>query len=78
MNNLDIIDGLSVGLENVLFKQWRHSGYIDLMHSDKIYFCVDGKYYIVELKEETKEQFKNRHKSAEDYIKEYEESNELE
>jgi hypothetical protein len=51
MINTDIMDGVTQGIENMLFKNWRHEGYIDGMHSTDVIFVVDGKKYILKLEE---------------------------
>jgi len=51
MSDVDIMDAVQLGVESMLFKQWRHEGYIDGFNSSQIRFTVDGKKYILELKE---------------------------
>lgn len=53
MENVDIMDAAQLGIESVLYKQWRHNGYIDGFNSAQIAFVVDGKRYVLELKQDT-------------------------
>jgi hypothetical protein len=51
MNEVDIMDAIQHGVENMLFKTWRHQGYIDGFNSSQVAFVVDGKRYVLTLKE---------------------------
>lgn len=51
MNTVDIMDAVQQGVENMLFKAWRHNGYIDGFNSEQVMFIVDGKRYILTLTE---------------------------
>jgi hypothetical protein len=55
MNQVDIMDAVQQGVENILFKNWRHEGYIDFFTSNKIGFIVDKRKYELEIKEIDKE-----------------------
>ena len=39
-------------IEEVIFEQWKHEGYLDISTSDKVAFVVDGKRFVIEIKEE--------------------------
>lgn len=49
MENVDIMDAVQLGIESVLYKQWRHKGYIDGFNSSQVIFVVDSKRYILNL-----------------------------
>jgi hypothetical protein len=51
MEKVDIMDAVQQGIENMLYKAWRHKGYIDGFNTDQVRFVVDGKKYMLELKE---------------------------
>jgi hypothetical protein len=51
MEKVDIMDAVQQGIENILFKNWRHKGYIDGFNSTQVAFVVDGKRYVLDLKE---------------------------
>jgi len=51
MNAVDIMDAVQQGVENMLFKAWRHSGYIDGFNDEQVMFVVDGKRYVLDLTE---------------------------
>lgn len=54
MTNFDIMDVVQQQIESVIFKDWKHEGYIDGFYSDSVYFVVDGKYYRLSLVEGVK------------------------
>lgn len=49
MTNVDIMDAIQQGIENVLFKAWRHNGYIESFNSEAVRFQVDGQEYVLRL-----------------------------
>lgn len=51
MNGADIMDAVQLGVENILFKAWRHTGYIDGFNGEQVMFVVDGKRYLLTLSE---------------------------
>lgn len=51
MNKADIMDAVQQGVENMLFKAWRHSGYIDGFNGEQVMFVVDGKRYVLTISE---------------------------
>jgi hypothetical protein len=51
MDKVDIMDAVQQGVEIMLFKTWRHKGYIDGFTSDSVVFVVDDKKYKLDLKE---------------------------
>ena len=51
MKNCDIVETFVTAVEEVIFKQWRHEGFIGGFTSDKANFEIDGKEYDLVLKE---------------------------
>lgn len=51
MKQVDIMEAIDSSIANVLFKQWKHEGYMDGWNSEQVVFVVDGKRYILQLKE---------------------------
>ena len=51
MKKVDIMEAVEKGVESVLFKQWKHDGYMDGWNSEQVAFVVDGKRYVLEIKE---------------------------
>ena len=49
MTNVDIMDAVQQGIENVIFKAWRHNGCIGSFNSESVRFEVDGQEYILRL-----------------------------
>lgn len=49
MTNVDIMDAVQQGIENVIFKAWRHNGCIGFFNSESVRFEVDGQEYILRL-----------------------------
>ena len=45
------MEAVQKGIENILYKQWYYDGYIDCFNSTQVAFVVDGKRYVLELKE---------------------------
>lgn len=52
MQQIDVIEGIGIGIEEVLFGQWKHMGWLDKWDSEQIVFVVDGKRYILKLRED--------------------------
>lgn len=50
MQSVDIIEAFIGQIENLIIKQWKHSGYIDHYQSDCVVFNVDGVLYEATLK----------------------------
>lgn len=51
MKQVDIMEAVDSSLQNILFKQWKHEGYMDGWNSQQVAFVVDGKRYILDIKE---------------------------
>ena len=49
MQRVDIMDAVQKGIENMIYKQWHHEGYIDGFNTDQVAFIVDGKRYVLKL-----------------------------
>lgn len=51
MKKENIIEALTDCIENKIFKEWKHDGFIDQTFSNAIYVEIDGKHYSIELTE---------------------------
>lgn len=49
MKNVDIMEAVQLGIENILFKQWRHDGLVGGFNGSEVLFKVDGKEYKLKL-----------------------------
>ena len=45
IKTVDITEALVNSLENKIFDEWKHEGYIDGFTSDKAWAVIDGKKY---------------------------------
>ena len=51
MKEVDIMEMLVNAIEEKLFKEWKHEGVIEGFSSDHINFDVDGKEYVLLIRE---------------------------
>ena len=51
MKNCDIMETFVSSVENVIFKEWRHEGFIGGWSSDCANFEIDGMEYVLKLHE---------------------------
>lgn len=51
MKSCDIIETIVSTIEKTIFKEWRHEGFIDWWNSDSAIFDIDGKEYVLNLKD---------------------------
>ena len=51
MKTVDIMEVFANSVEQKMFKEWRHEGFIGGFSSDHLNFVIDGKEYIVNIKE---------------------------
>lgn len=51
MKILDIVEVMCSAVDDTIFKQWKHEGYIDFMNSDGFRVVIDGKRYLVRIEE---------------------------
>lgn len=51
MKNCDIMETFVTAVEETIFKAWRHEGFIGGWSSDYADFVVDGKEYVIKLRE---------------------------
>ncbi len=51
MQKENIIEALADCIENKIFEEWKHDGYIDQTFSNAIDVEIDGRHYTVELTE---------------------------
>lgn len=51
MKNCDIMESFVTAIEETIFKQWRHEGFIGGWSSDYVDFVIDGKEYVLKLRE---------------------------
>ena len=51
MKSCDIMECFVTAIEETIFKEWRHEGFIGGWSSDYVDFAVDGKEYVLKLRE---------------------------
>lgn len=51
MKIVDITECMMNAVENIIFKEWRHEGYICDMKSEEILVIIDGIEYVIQIKE---------------------------
>ena len=51
MKNADIMEALIASIEEKIFKEWRHDGFVGGFTSDSGNFEIDGIEYVLKLKE---------------------------
>lgn len=51
MRQSDIVDALTAAIENKVFGEWRHEGFICGNSSEHINFEIDGKEYVLRIHE---------------------------
>lgn len=51
MKTVDIMETFVSAIENTIFKEWRHEGFIGGWTSDMVNFEIDGKEYVARLYE---------------------------
>lgn len=51
MKEVDIMEMLTNAIEQKLFKEWKHDGLIEGFSSEHINFDVDGKEYVLLIRE---------------------------
>lgn len=51
MRNCDIMEALTISIEEKIFKDWRHEGFIGGFTSNYINMKIDGKEYVLVLHE---------------------------
>lgn len=52
MKQTDVAEGVTTGIEQILYERWRHEGYIECWNAQQISFTVDGRRYLLQLEEE--------------------------
>lgn len=52
MKICDITETINNLLEEKIFEEWKHEGYNDGFSSDQIAMVIDGKRYLITVKEE--------------------------
>lgn len=51
MKNADIMEAVVVAIEETIFKAWRHEGFNCGWSSEHINFVIDGREYVLKLRE---------------------------
>lgn len=51
MQTVDIIEAFISQIENLIIKQWKHSGFIEHYESDTVVFDIDGINYKVTIEQ---------------------------
>lgn len=51
MKTVDIMEAVTVAIEEKIIKEWRHEGFIGSWSSDYVNFVIDGKQYVLVLAE---------------------------
>jgi len=50
MNENDLLEVIIESIENKVIKEWKHKGYIDLLHTDDVTMVIDGNRYLISVK----------------------------
>ena len=53
MRNCDIMESVATDIEETIFKKWKHEGFIGGCSSEHINVEIDGKEYVLILREVT-------------------------
>ena len=51
MKNCDIMETFVAAVEDTIFKSWKHEGFIGGWTSESADFVIDGKEYVLKLRE---------------------------
>lgn len=51
MKQTDIAEGVTTGIEQILYERWRYEGHIECWNAQQISFTVDGRHYLLQLEE---------------------------
>ena len=51
MKSCDVMETFVSAVENTIFKEWRHEGFIGGWSSEHANFVIDGKEYVLKLRE---------------------------
>lgn len=51
MKNVDIMEAFVSAIEEKIFQEWRHEGFIGGWSSEHINFEIDGKEYVLRIRE---------------------------
>ena len=51
MKEIHIMAAIAECIEKKILGEWKHEGYIDGMESDRVFFNLDGKRYVVTIGE---------------------------
>lgn len=51
MQPVDIAAAIQDMIENKIYAEWKHEGYIDALYSTGVVANIDGKKYMIEVKE---------------------------
>ena len=55
MKLVDITESIVANIEEVIFKKWKHEGFINQFNSDLISVEIDGRDYEISVKEMTEQ-----------------------
>ena len=51
MKTQDIVHALAEKVEDTIYKEWHHEGYLELEQSDRFWFTLDGRLYKVTIED---------------------------
>lgn len=51
MKIIDIAEAIQNMVEEKILKDWKHEGFIDGLYGDGTQVCIDGKRYLIEIRE---------------------------
>lgn len=51
MQKVDIAEAIQNMIEQKIFKEWKHEGYVDGLFNNGVCCNIDGKDYIIEIKD---------------------------
>ena len=49
MKQIDIVESLAKNVENIIFKEWKHEGYIGVTEREGFYCDIDGVLYRIDV-----------------------------
>lgn len=49
MKIADIAELIGKAIENTIYKEWKHDGYIDVVFADSVNVVIDGKRYEIKI-----------------------------
>lgn len=51
MKQIDIVNSLAKNVEDVIYKEWKHEGYVGATEREGFYCDIDGTLYRIDIRE---------------------------